>query len=886
MLIARPSADNSFRGRCSDPPFLLFNAAALRSNIGVWEGVAHPMAIETYYPFQESEPRWQRAWADAGLFRARGDGGRPRYYVLEMFPYPSGKLHMGHVRVYTIGDAVARLRRMQGYDVLHPMGFDSFGLPAENAAIKHGVQPLEWTEQCIDQMREQFVRLGVSYDWDREISTCRPDYYRWNQWMFIRMWERGLVERRQAAVNWCPKCRTVLANEQVIGGRCWRHEETDVQVRPLEQWFLKITDYAEELLRDLDGKLGDWPNLVTAQQRNWIGRSEGALVRFKIKETGEELPIFTTRPDTLFGVTFMSIAPEHPRIAEWVKGRENEAAVLKFVNQVVHEGQASRIDEAAEKKGIALGIHAINPVNGREAPVYIANFVLMEYGTGAVMAVPAHDQRDFEFARKYGVPVEVVIQPKGETLDPAALTAAYVEPGVMTASMRFDGMDSEEAKKAIVAWLEERELGRATVQYRLRDWLISRQRFWGTPIPFIHCPDCGLTPAPDDQLPVTLPAGAAFGGEGNPLAGVAEWVNVPCPRCGAEARRETDTMDTFFDSSWYYLRYCDAHNDALPFEKAAAETWMPVNLYVGGKEHAILHLLYSRFFTKMLRDMGRIAIDEPFARLLTQGMVLAPWTDPRTGQTRQYKMSKNLGNVVDPGDIIEQHGADVARCFILFQAPPEKDLEWSDTGVEGVARFLNRLWRFAQTHLNRLRHGLAISLEVGRDEATEQADRDLLRLIHETTRRVTHDLGERYQFNTAIAACMELLNGLYGYPSRENDDLCARLLGFGVCRLAILVSPCAPHLAEEIWHRLGQAGLVAQQPWPSWDEAALKVEEIEIAIQLLGKVRGRILVGVAEPEDSIQRRALADEKIAALLDGKTVRKVIHVRGKLINIVAN
>ena len=495
------------------------------------------MAIENFYAFQEFEPKWQRAWADAGLFRAQGDGTRPRYYVLEMFPYPSGKLHMGHVRVYTIGDAVARMRRMQGYDVLHPMGFDSFGLPAENAAIKNNVQPSDWTERCIEHMRGQFVRLGVSYDWDREVSTCRPDYYRWNQWLFIRMWEKGLVERRQAAVNWCPKCHTVLANEQVINGRCWRHEDTEVQIKPLEQWFLKITRYAEELLRDLDERLGEWPNLVTAQQRNWIGRSEGALVRFKVKETGEELPIFTTRPDTLFGVTFMSIAPEHPKIQEWVKGRPNEQEVLSFINRIVHEGQASRIDEAAEKKGMALGLHAINPVNGREVPIYIANIVLMEYGTGAVMAVPAHDQRDFEFARKYGIPIEVVIQPRDGKLDPATMEAAYVEPGVMTNSMRFDGMDSTEAKKAIIAWLEENNVGEGTVQYRLRDWLISRQRFWGTPIPFVHCDKCGLHPVPDDQLPVRLPERAMFGGEGNPLAGVADWVNTTCPRCARRPAR-------------------------------------------------------------------------------------------------------------------------------------------------------------------------------------------------------------------------------------------------------------------------------------------------------------------------------------------------------------
>jgi leucyl-tRNA synthetase len=851
------------------------------------------MAIENFYPFQEAEPRWQKAWAKAGIFRARGDDSKPRYYVLEMFPYPSGKLHMGHVRVYAIGDAVARLRRMQGYDVLHPMGFDSFGLPAENAAIKNGVQPSAWTELCIAQMREQFVRLGVSYDWDREVSTCRPDYYRWNQWLFLRMWERGLVERRKAAVNWCPKCQTVLANEQVIDGRCWRHEDTDVEVRPLEQWFLKITNYAEELLRDLDERLEAWPNLVTSQQRNWIGRSEGALVNFHVKETGEEFPIFTTRPDTLFGVTFMSIAPEHPRIQEWVKGRPNEKKILQFVNRIVHEGQASRIDEAAEKKGMALGLHAVNPATGQEIPIYVANFVLMEYGTGAIMAVPAHDQRDFEFAKKHGIPIKVVIQPKGGALTPATMTAAYVDPGVMTGSGRFDGMDSTDAKKAITKWIEGQEYGQGTVQYRLRDWLISRQRFWGTPIPFVHCPKCGPVPVPDDELPVRLPEQAAFGGEGNPLAGVAEWVNVPCPHCNGAAKRETDTMDTFFDSSWYYLRYCDPKNDHGPFDHVAASRWMPVNLYVGGKEHAILHLLYSRFFTKVLRDMGRLSVDEPFERLLTQGMVLAPWTDPRTGQTRMCKMSKNLGNVIDPGKIIEEHGADVARCFILFQAPPEKDLEWSDAGVEGVARFLNRLWRFVQDHAGTglLQRGLAARGEVKPDELSDQDDLDLLRLTHETIRRVTIDLGERYQFNTAIAACMELLNGLYRHAPRakEGRPLAERLIAWSVRQLLLLVSPCAPHLAEELWDQLGlrkAKGLAAQQPWPKWDAEALKVDEVEIAVQVSGKVRGHLVVGVSEPEDSIRSRAMADPKVAPFLAGKTVRKVIHVPGKLLNIVAS
>ena len=842
------------------------------------------MAIETFFPFQESEPKWQKAWADKELFKAKGDGSKPDYYILEMFPYPSGKLHMGHVRVYTIGDSLARFQRMRGFDVMHPMGFDAFGLPAENAAIKNNTQPGIWTDRCIEMMREQLVQLGISYDWDRELATCHPDYYRWNQWLFLKMYEMGLVERRSAAVNWCPKCQTVLANEQVINGYCWRHLDTPVDVRPLEQWFLKITKYAEELLRDLDDKLQAWPNLVTAQQKNWIGRSEGALVKFTIKETGEELQIFTTRPDTLYGVTFMSIAPEHSRIPEWIKGRPNEAEVKEFINKIVLEGRERRTDEGAEKLGLPLGIHAINPVNGREVPIYIANFVLMEYGTGAVMAVPAHDQRDFEFARKYDIQINVVIHPKDETLDPATMAAAYTEPGVMVNSAQFDGMPSTDAKKAIVQHLVELGQGEATVQYRLRDWLISRQRFWGTPIPFVYCESCGIQPVPVETLPVTLPENAKFGGEGNPLLSVPEWVNTTCPKCGGAARRETDTMDTFFDSSWYFIRYCDPHNDTLPVDPKVAAKWMPVDHYVGGKEHAILHLLYARFFTKVMRDMGLVAVDEPFKRLLTQGMVLNQGTDPRTGETKVFKMSKSIGNVVDPGRIIEEYGADVARMFILFAAPPEKDLEWNDAAVEGMSRFVNRIWRYVQTNLEVIRKGMAEGGEVKPGEASEKADKDLLRLIHETIRRVTVDMAERYQFNTAIAACMELLNGMGDYKVREDDVLSARLVALGAQRLTVLISPFAPHLAEEVWSQIGGAGLVAEQAWPAWDEAALKVEEIEIAIQVAGKVRGRIMVGVDEDEASVRERALAEPAVAPFLEGKQLVKAIYVKHKLMNIV--
>ena len=842
------------------------------------------MAIETYFPFQESEPKWQGAWADKKLFTAKGDGAKPPYYILEMFPYPSGKLHMGHVRVYTIGDSLARFQRMRGFDVMHPMGFDAFGLPAENAAIKHDTQPGLWTERCIAMMREQLVQLGISYDWDRELATCHPDYYHWNQWLFIKMYERGLVERRKAAVNWCPQCNTVLANEQVIDGHCWRHLDTQVEVRPLEQWFLKITQYAEELLNDLDDKLQAWPNLVTAQQKNWIGRSEGALVRFKVKETGEELPIFTTRPDTLYGVTFMSIAAVHPRIQDWIKGAPNETAVKEFVNRIVHEGRETRTDEAAEKVGMPLGLTAINPVNGREIPIYIANFVLMEYGTGAVMAVPAHDQRDFEFARKYGIAIDVVIQPEDETLDPATMTAAFTASGVMVNSAQFDGISNRQGKKAIVKHLEGLGLGEATVQYRLRDWLISRQRFWGTPIPFVYCDTCGIQPVPIEELPVKLPENAKFGGKGNPLLSVPEWIAATCPKCGGPARRETDTMDTFFDSSWYFIRYCDPHNTAAPIDPAVAAKWLPVDHYIGGKEHAILHLLYARFFTKVMRDLGLVAVDEPFKRLLTQGMVLNMGTDPRTGETKVFKMSKSIGNVVDPGRIIAEHGADVARMFILFAAPPEKDLEWNDAAVEGMSRFVNRIWRYVQTNLEAVRRGMAEGGEVTPAELSAKADKELLRLVHETTRRVTVDMAERYQFNTAIAACMELLNGMYDYKLREDEALSRRLAAFATARLTLLVSPFAPHLAEEIWSQIGGEGLAAEQSWPAWDAEALKVDEIEIAIQITGKVRGRIMVGVEEAEAEVIARALAEPALAPFLDGKQVVKSIYVKHKLVNVV--
>ncbi|MFH0793548.1 MAG: leucine--tRNA ligase, partial [bacterium] len=644
------------------------------------------MAIETFYPPRDIEKKWQRKWESDCDYKVGEDDSRPKYYVLEMFPYPSGKLHMGHVRVYSIGDALARFKRMRGYNVLHPMGYDAFGLPAENAAIKNQIHPGEWTDRCIATMREQQKSLGLSYDWEREVITCRPEYYRWNQWLFLKFFERGLAYKKAAPINWCESCQTVLANEQVEHGKCWRCEST-VTVRNLEQWFFKITDYADALLRDLD-LLQDWPEHVRIMQRNWIGQSTGPLVDFHIKGSSEPLTIFTTRPDTLYGVTFMVMAPEHPRVMELVRGTPRENEVRDFVNRVVIEDRFTRTAEDREKEGLDLGVKAINPLTGQEVSVFIANFVLMEYGTGCIMAVPAHDQRDFEFAKKFNLPIKVVIQPEGQTLETDAMTAAYIEPGVLVNSAQFSGTPSEEAKNKIVDYLEQKKWGRRSVQYKLRDWLISRQRFWGTPIPIIYCNDCGIVPVPENQLPVVLPREVRITGSGNPLASVESFVKTQCPKCGKPARRETDTMDTFVDSSWYFLRYCDAGNSARAFDSTRAGYWMNVDQYIGGVEHAILHLLYARFFMKALRDLGLTQYGEPFARLLAQGMVI------KDGK----KMSKSFGNVVEPNEIIEEYGADTARLFILFAAPCEKELEWSDQAVEGCSRFLNRIWRLVQTH--------------------------------------------------------------------------------------------------------------------------------------------------------------------------------------------
>jgi leucyl-tRNA synthetase len=828
--------------------------------------------IETFYPHREIEPKWQSIWAEQDLFRSHIERGKTKYYVLTMFPYPSGKLHMGHMRVYTIGDALARFKRMCGFNVLHPMGYDAFGLPAENAAIKRNVHPRSWTIDCINEARRQQKLLGYSYDWHREVITCEPDYYRWNQWIFLKLYERGLAYRKLAPINWCEACNTVLANEQVIGGRCWRCE-APVTVRNLEQWFFKITHYAEELLEDID-RLEGWPEHVKIMQRNWIGRSEGTLVNFRIKGSDALLPIFTTRPDTLYGVTFMVFAPEHPMVAELVKGTPQEKAVQAFVDRVVIEDRFTRTAEDREKEGVFIGRMAINPLNGAEIPIYIANFVLLEYGTGCIMAVPAHDQRDFEFARKYGIPIRVVIQPPGETLSPETMKAAYVDPGVQVDSGPFTGMDSEEAKRAITDYVCNQNIGERCVQFKLRDWLISRQRYWGTPIPIIYCGDCGAVPVSEEDLPVTLPQEVRFAGRGNPLASSPEFVSTACPRCKKPARRETDTMDTFVDSSWYFLRYCDPRNEKAPFAPDSVRYWMTVDQYIGGVEHAILHLLYSRFFAKALRDLGLVKFGEPFDRLLAQGMVI------KDGK----KMSKSFGNVVDPENMIETYGADTCRCFILFAAPSEKELEWSDQGVEGCYRFLNRVWRFVQNNLERLIAGRTLFLADAEMATENEEDKDLFRLAHLTAKRVTTDISERFHFNTALAAIMEFLNGLQAYRPGE-DGTSRRLFYYATRNLILLLHPFAPHLTEELWRAIGNERSLLLEEWPGWDEAALAQEEMLIVVQVNGKLRGRISVPVDLGEEEIKRRATQDEKVARHTHAKSITKIVYVPGRLVSIVA-
>ncbi len=825
--------------------------------------------MRRYNP-KEIEPKWQKRWEESGLFRVKEDPERPKYYCLEMFPYPSGRIHMGHVRNYSIGDVVARFMRMRGYNVLHPMGWDAFGLPAENAAIKHGVHPAKWTYENIDYMRSQLKKLGFSYDWEREIATCDEEYYRWEQKIFLEMFERGLAYKAKAPVNWCESCHTVLANEQVVGGKCWRCG-SEVVTKELEQWFFRITAYADELLEDLKQLEGKWPERVLVMQRNWIGKSRGAEIEFEVVGLDRKIKVFTTRPDTVYGITFMSVAPEHPIVEELIRFSEDYDRVKEEVERLRKQPKSARLLEEFEKEGVFTGAYCINPFTGDKVPIYVANFVLYEYGTGAVMAVPAHDQRDFEFARKYGLPIKVVIQPEGEELDPETMTEAYEGEGYLVNSGPFTGMHNEEAKKAIVEYMEREGFGRGTVSYRLRDWLISRQRYWGAPIPVVYCDRCGIVPVPKEQLPVRLPKDAPFTGVGNPLEKVQEFVNTTCPRCGGPARRETDTMDTFVESSWYFLRFCSPKCDTGPFDRDAVSYWMPVDQYIGGIEHAVLHLLYSRFYTKVLRDLGYLDIDEPFAALLTQGMVL------KDGR----KMSKSAGNVVDPDQMIEKYGADTVRLFLLFAAPPEKDLEWSDQGIDGCYRFLNRLWRLMVEHAQVL-SGASGDFSF---DSLSSAAKEAVRETHRLIKKVTEDISS-FKFNTAIAALMEYVNRIQELEGdiRWEDANEASAMRDCFSRVALVISPFVPHFADEVWSVLGNDGFTLEQSWPDYNEEWVKRDTITLIIQVNGKVRGKEEVPAGLSREELERIAVNSPRVKRWIEGKNIVKVIVVPNKLVNIV--
>jgi leucyl-tRNA synthetase len=860
---------------------------------------------ERYEP-RRIEDKWQAAWKADGLFKVVHDPSRPKYYLLEMFPYPSGKIHMGHVRNYTIGDVVARYKRMQGKNVLHPMGWDAFGMPAENAAIANNSHPAAWTYANIDNMRAQLQRLGFSYDWDREIATCRPEYYRWEQWLFLKMYEKGMAYRKESYVNWCEPCQTVLANEQVEAGMCWRCGKP-VQQKKLRQWFFRITDYAEDLLVHCD-QLPGWPDKVTTMQKNWIGRSQGAEIRFPVEDSASVIAVFTTRHDTVFGATFMCLAPEHPMVPELAKGTGQEAAVDAFIQRISHQDRSSKAIEAYEKEGVFTGAYCLNPVNGRRMPIYTANFALMEYGTGAVMSVPAHDQRDFDFAKKYGLDIVVVINPPDGNLDAATMAEAYTEDGLMIHSAPFDGMPNRKAMEEIADLLEERGIGRRTVSFRLRDWGISRQRYWGAPIPMIYCPDCGIVPVPEKALPILLPEDAELlsGGQ-SPLPTLEAFKSTICPRCGnSKARRETDTMDTFVESSWYFERYCSPRCDTAMFDREAVAYWMPVDQYIGGVEHAILHLLYSRYFTRVLHDLGMVPFKEPFTRLLTQGMVCKEtMTCPQHGFLfpdqvvevadgsqcalcgrpvtigRVEKMSKSKRNVVDPNILLDEYGADTTRLFCLFAAPPERDLEWSEQGVEGSARFLNRVWRLVYGWYPRVADQAPFE---GAADELEGALRDLYKKTHQVIHKVTSDIEERFHFNTAISAVMELVNQMYGIEEDNAQPLAAAVMRHALENTILLLSPIVPHFAEEVWHLLGRRESIMLAGWPSFLQDALVQDELTIVVQVNGKLRSRFSVGADTHQDALKQMALDDPRVQGFIAGKKVRKVIVVPKKLVNIV--
>lgn len=822
---------------------------------------------EDRFNFKEDEAKWQRIWDEAGIYRVTEDPAKPKYYALAMFPYPSGKIHMGHVRNYTIVDCIARYRRMKGYNVLHPMGYDAFGMPAENAAIKNRIPPDRWTWANIAEMTQQLKALGYSYDWERAVATCHPGYYKWTQWLFLQFYKQGLAYKKEAPVNWCPSCETVLANEQVVDGLCWRCDSV-VTRKNLAQWFLKITAYADELLADLQ-KLPDWPERVRVMQENWIGRSEGAEITFTA-ETGDPITVFTTRPDTIYGVTYLVLAPEHPLVDRLIAGKPQQKDVVNFREKLKTQSEMERTATDAEKEGLFTGAYATHPFTGEKVPIWVANYVLLEYGTGCVMGVPAHDQRDFEFARKYGLPVRVVIQNAAGDLDPATMLQAFVESGTMVNSGPFNGLNSEAGKRQVTEYARQGGFGRGTVNYRLRDWLISRQRAWGAPIPIVYCPEHGAQPVPEDQLPVLLPADLEFTGEGaSPLARHEGFLKATCPVCGGPARREADTMDTFICSSWYYYRYTDPRNERAAWDRDRVNYWLPVDQYVGGIEHAVLHLLYSRFFTKALRDMGHVRIDEPFTALLTQGMVIKDGA----------KMSKSKGNVVSPEEMVARYGADACRLFILFAAPPERDLDWSDAGIEGASRFVNRFYRLINSMAGQVAGAPAGPGAMG------AAERNLRRVVHATIKKVTADLHERFAFNTAISSLMELVNALYDYRARVAEaEQNVAVLAEATRTALLLMAPFCPHLAEELWHRLGNTQSIHLASWPAWDEAALAEESVEVVVQVNGKLRDRLRVAVGAPEDEVKRLALGLEKVAPWIAGKEVKSVVHVPGRLVNIV--
>lgn len=860
------------------------------------------------YDPKQIEPKWQAHWETHKLFKVTEDYSRPKYYLLEMFPYPSGKIHMGHVRNYTIGDVIARYKRMRGFNVLHPMGWDAFGMPAENAAISNNTHPAKWTYENIAYMRNQLKRLGFSYDWDREIATCTPEYYRWEQWLFVKMYEKGMVVRKESYVNWCESCHTVLANEQVEAGACWRCGQQVIQ-KKLFQWFFKITDYADDL-SDFCDHLPGWPEKVTTMQKNWIGKSTGAQIRFPVENSDTIIPVFTTRQDTVFGATFMCLAPEHPLVQTLSKGTDQEEAVEEFVARMTRENRSDRVIDNFEKEGVFTGAWCINPLTGRRMPVYTANFALMEYGTGAVMSVPAHDQRDFDFAKKYGLDIIVVIKPQDQDESQVARTAAYTGEGFLINSGAFNGLHNKKAMEAIADHLEKNNLGKREISFRLRDWGISRQRYWGAPVPMLHCDKCGTVPVAEKDLPVILPESAdLLAGGGSPLPALESFVEAACPVCGGSARRETDTMDTFVESSWYFERYCSPRCDTAMFDQKAVDYWMPVDQYIGGVEHAVLHLLYSRYFTRVLKDMGLVNFKEPFTRLLTQGMVCKetlncpehgfvfpsdirmdgdkPVCD-RCGREvnigRVEKMSKSKKNVIDPNTLLDKYGADTVRLFCLFAAPPERDLEWSEQGVEGGFRFLNRTWRLVHDWLDKIRDAESFS---GSLESLESDDnlKKLYSKAHQTIKKVTGDIEERFHFNTAISAVMELINAMYGFNADDAHPQTGGVMRFCVESVVLLLSPIVPHFAEELWNSLGQkAGGLSNAAWPAYDPDALAADTLLVVVQVNGKLRSRFTIDADADDETIKQRAMADENVSRFIAEKTVKKVIVVKKQLVNIV--